>query len=139
MKNKIHLFRIILLVSIIGSFMVSCDSDSGRETKRIIVTIFNENNIPISAVSILTLAPTGNGGVFLVGTGMTNGVPVNIPKNGTYVSPTITVRRFDDGGWALTVNVNNISRASYSNILGATTPPDVLELKYTAEGTIMRR
>jgi hypothetical protein len=139
MKNKIYLFGIIALVSIIGSFMVGCDSDSGRETKRIIVTIFNENNIPISAVSILTISPKGNGGDWLVGTGMTNGVPVNITKNETYVSPRITVRRFDNDEWVLTVNVNNTKKDSYPGILGKTTPPNVLELKYTAEGIIMRR
>jgi len=142
MKNKIKKIGIIAFLTIILFSFASCDNGTTnggniRETKNITVTILNENESTITAVSILTIAVTGTGGDFLVGSPI-NGVSVNIPQNETYTSPLITVRRWDTGPWMLAVYVNNISQSSSQNMLSTESPPEILALKYTSEGQIIR-
>jgi hypothetical protein len=139
MDNKIKLPGIIVLLTIIVFVFAGCNDPIVRETKEIKVTILNENPTPIIAIWLATIAPTGNGGIHLVGTGPGNGEGAIILQNETWESKPITVRKGGDGHWRLWGNINNVAKETYPNILDSNTPPDTLELKFTAAGVLTRK
>ena len=141
MKNKNY--WIIVFITIIGFSMSNCATVNENvinepETKQIIVTILNENDMPISAVGLSTSHPSGSGvtGVAGMQGDILFGDPVNILKNEIYISPLITVRRLGDN-WILLVNINNTPKQSFKNYLAGINPlPNILALKYTINGEI---
>ena len=120
--------------------MTGCGEPIDRETKKITITIVNDNEDPITKVSIWTIRETGRAYVMELGSDMHEGEPVEeVPHGETYTSPLVTVRTDDEDLWWLGVNVNNIDYKEFPNLLNKEIPPDTVELKFTTDKEVLRK